>query len=69
MEFQNSQTITNLARSFAGESQAGMRYQLIAKLATAQGYAVLADNIRTIAKNETYHAKTFFDIILQKAGL
>ena len=68
MEFQNSQTFINLARSFAGESQAGMRYQLIAKQATAEGYAVLADNIRTIAKNETYHAKTFFNTNLQNAG-
>ena len=68
MEFQNSQTFINLARSFAGESQAGMRYQLIAKQATAEGYAVLADNIRNIAKNETYHAKTFFNTILQNAG-
>lgn len=68
MEFQNSQTFINLARSFAGESQAGMRYQLIAKQATAEAYAVLADNIRTIAKNETYHAKTFFNTILQNAG-
>ena len=68
MEFQNSQTFINLARSFAGESQAGIRYQLIAKQATAEGYAVLADNIRTIAKNETYHAKTFFNTILQNAG-
>lgn len=68
MEFQNSQTFINLARSFAGESQAGMRYQLIAKQATAEGYAVLADNIRAIAKNETYHAKTFFNTILQNAG-
>lgn len=68
MEFQDSQTYLNLARSFAGESQAGMRYQLIAKLATAEGYATLADTIRTIAKNETYHAKTFFNTMLQKAG-
>ena len=68
MEFQNSQTFINLARSFAGESQAGMRYQLIAKQATAEGYAVVADNIRTIAKNETSHAKTFFNTILQNAG-
>ena len=51
MQFQDTKTYTNLARSFAGESQAGMRYQLIAKLATAEGYAVLADTIRTIAKN------------------
>ncbi len=68
MSFEGTKTFTNLARSFAGESQAGMRYQLIAKLATAEKYAVLADTVRTIAKNETYHAKTFFDTILQKAG-
>ena len=68
MQFQDTKTYLNLARSFAGESQAGMRYQLIAKLATAEGYAALADAIRTIAKNETYHAKSFFNTILQKAG-
>ena len=37
MEFTKTQTFLNLARSFAGESQAGMRYQLIAKQAKGQG--------------------------------
>ncbi len=68
MQFQKTKTFQNLARAFAGESQAGMRYQLIAKLATAEEYAVLADTIRTIAKNETYHAKTFFDSLILQAG-
>ena len=68
MQFHQTKTFTNLARSFAGESQAGMRYQLIAKLATAEEYPVLADIVRTIAKNETYHAKSFFDMLIQKAG-
>ncbi|HIX07555.1 MAG TPA: hypothetical protein H9741_03725 [Candidatus Borkfalkia faecipullorum] len=68
MQFNKTMTYTNLARSFAGESQAGMRYQLIAKLAIAEEYPVLADNIRTIAKNETNHAKTFFDTLVLKAG-
>ena len=68
MQFKKKKTFTNLARSFAGESQAGMRYQLIAKLATAEEYAVLADTVRSIAKNETYHAKTFFDTLIHKAG-
>ena len=58
MQFEKSKTCVNLARSFAGESQAGMRYQLIAKLATAEEYPVLADIVRTIAKNETYHANS-----------
>ena len=68
MQFCKSNTCKNLARSFAGESQAGMRYQLIAKQATAEEYIVLADTIRTIAKNETYHAKTFFDTLVLNAG-
>lgn len=68
MQFKDSKTYTNLARSFAGESQAGMRYQLIAKQATAEEYIVLADTIRTIAKNETYHAKSFYDLLVLKAG-
>ena len=68
MQFRDTKTFKNLARSFAGESQAGMRYQLIAKLATAEDYAVLADIVRSIAKNETFHAKTFYDTLIQKAG-
>ena len=68
MQFKKTKTFTNLARSFAGESQAGMRYQLIAKLATAEEYVVMADIVRTIAKNETYHAKTFYDKLVQQAG-
>ena len=43
MQFQKSRTFTNLARAFAGECQAGMRYQLAAKLAVAEEYPVLAD--------------------------
>ena len=57
MDFIKTQTFHNLARSFAGECQAGMRYQLTAKAALRQGYEVLADTVRTIAKNETNHAK------------
>ena len=68
MQFEKTQTYRNLARSFAGESQAGMRYQLVAKQAMQEGYKTLADEIRTIAKNETYHAKRFFETIQEKAG-
>ena len=52
MDFTKTQTFYNLARGFAGECQAGMRYQLTAKAAMKQGYEVLADTIRSIAKNE-----------------
>lgn len=68
MQFEKTQTFKNLARSFAGESQAGMRYQLIAKQAMQEGYKTLSDEIRTLAKNETYHAKRFFEMIQEKAG-
>ncbi len=68
MKFTETQTFHNLARGFAGECQAGMRYQLTARKATAQGYKTLADVIRTIAKNETNHAKVFFETLLEEAG-
>lgn len=68
MQFDQTETFKNLARSFAGESQAGMRYQLTAKLAMKENLKTLSDAIRTIAKNETYHAKTFFDTLQAKAG-
>ncbi len=61
MQFDETKTYRNLARSFAGESQAGMRYQLIARLATQQGYITLADTVKTLAKNETVHARRFFE--------
>lgn len=61
MQFDQTKTYKNLARSFAGESQAGMRYQLIARLATQQGYITLANTVKTLAKNETEHARRFFE--------
>ena len=61
MQFDETKTYRNLARSFAGESQAGMRYQLIARLATQQGYTTLADTVKVLAKNETVHARRFFE--------
>ncbi len=66
MQFEDTKTYLNLARSFAGEAQAGMRYQLAAKTATEEGYATLADTIRTLAKNETVHARRFFEELLKR---
>lgn len=68
MQFCETQTYYNLARSFAGECQAGMRYQLIAREATAQGYIALADEIKTLAKNETVHARRFFEELTKRGG-
>ena len=68
MNFHETNTIKNLARAFAGECQAGMRYQLTAKAAMREGLEALANTVRTIAKNETNHARIFFEAILKNAG-
>ncbi len=68
MDFTQTRTYFNLARAFAGECQAGMRYQLIAREATSAGLAALADALRTIAKNETNHARVFFETLVKQAG-
>jgi rubrerythrin len=68
MQLNQTQTYLNLARAFAGESQAGMRYQLTAQLAFQQGYKILSDNIRAIAKNETNHARIFFEYMTKYGG-
>ena len=68
MQFEKTETFKNLARSFAGECQAGMRYQMVAKLAMQEKLKTLADTIRTIAKNETLHATQFFNKIIEKTG-
>ena len=68
MQFENTETFKNLARSFAGECQAGMRYQMIAKLAMKENLKTLADAVKTIAKNETLHATQFFNKMLEKTG-
>ncbi len=68
MQFEKTKTYQNLASSFAGECQAGMRYQMIAKLAMQENLQCLSDAIRTIAKNETFHATQFFKKMIEKAG-
>lgn len=66
MEFCKSETYRNLAKAYAGECQAGMRYQFIAKQAMREELPVLADTVKEIAKNETVHARAFYDEITQR---
>lgn len=68
MQFEKTTTYQNLARSFAGECQAGMRYQMIAKAAMRENLKTLADAIKSIAKNETLHATQFYNQMVEKAG-
>ena len=63
MDFENSQTKTNLARAFAGESQAGLRYQIIAEKALQEGKNNIQMLFKTLAKNEVAHAKTFWNLL------
>lgn len=65
MNFQESQTKANLARSFAAECQEGARYQFMAKIAQQQGYQYMSMLIRTLAHNEMAHAQQFFNKIVE----
>ena len=69
MELIKSQTLKNLAKSFAGESQAGLRYQIGADLCLAQGYYAVADELKALAKNEVNHAKVFYRFITEELGV
>lgn len=68
MDFKKSKSKVNLARSFAAESQAGLRYQLLVDMCEAQGYMAMANEIKVIAKNEVAHAKAFFTMITDRNG-
>ena len=68
MDFQQSKTKENLARSFAAECQEGARYQFLAKMAQQQGYQYMSMLIRTLAHNEMAHAQQFFNKIVELGG-
>ncbi len=68
MNFEESKTKVNLARSFSAECQAGARYQFMSKLALQEQAQFLSDTMKTLAKNEMAHAKIFYDYIIEKSG-
>ena len=63
MNFSESKTKTNLARSFAGECQAGARYQFIAWKAQQEQKENIKLLFKSLAKNEMAHAKKFWNLI------
>lgn len=67
IEFEKSETYKNLARGFAGECQAGARYQFLSKKCIKEGYNFLSNTLKTLAKNEMAHAKTLFDLIVNNS--
>lgn len=67
MENMINQTILNLARSFAGESQARTRYTIYAQVARKEGQEWIARVFEETADNEAVHAEEFLEMI-QKLG-
>ena len=67
MENTRNETVRNLARSFAGESQARTRYTVYAGVARKEGYEQIARIFEETADNEAVHAEEFLEH-LQKLG-
>ncbi len=67
VKFEESETLINLARIFAGECQDGARYQFIAKKAMEEGQAYIQSMLKTLAKNEMAHAQAVYDAITSHA--
>ena len=58
-----TKTEQNLLKSFAGESQAKMRYEYFAKQAKKEGLEQIAAIFNETALNEKAHAKRFFKFL------
>lgn len=67
MKLIDSKTYLNLAKSYAGECQAYVRYKFVEYGARYNGYKTLAEIIDTIVYNEFNHARMFYTFI-QKAS-
>lgn len=60
---EGTKTEQNLLKSFAGESQARMRYDYFAKQAKKEGLEQIASLFEETALNEKEHAKRFFKFL------
>ncbi len=58
-----TKTEQNLLKSFAGESQARMRYEFFASVAKKEGYEQIAAIFMETALQEKEHAKRFFKFL------
>ena len=58
-----TKTAENLMKSFAGESQARMRYTFFAKVALKEGYNQISKIFIETAENERAHAKRFYEFL------
>lgn len=60
---EGTKTEQNLLKSFAGESQARMRYDYFSKVARKEGYVQISNIFAETALNEKEHAKRFFKFL------
>ncbi len=65
MELKGSKTAENLMKSFAGESQARMRYTYYASAARKEGFRQIEAIFQETAENEKEHAKLFMKELIK----
>ena len=68
LDFADSETLQNLMRAFAGESQARNRYTFAASFARSKGLPVIARVFEFTAEQERAHAKVFYNFLKPFAG-
>lgn len=68
MEFKQSETIKNLMKAFAGESQARNRYVFFASKAKKEGYEQISAIFKETAENEKEHAEVFYKHVVNLLG-
>lgn len=59
-----TKTLENLAKAFAGESQARNKYEFFSKIARKEGHIHIAEIFEETALNERAHAKIFYNYII-----
>ena len=67
-EFKQSETMKNLMRAFAGESQARNRYTFAASQAHQQGLYVIEKVFQFTSEQEKEHAEVFYNQLKELAG-
>lgn len=63
-----SKTADNLAKAFAGESQARNRYTFFSRVAAKEGHKQIEEIFLETAENERAHAKVFYDLMIEGLG-
>ena len=67
-DLKNSETLKNLMRAFAGESQARNRYTFAAGIAKQEKLPVIEALFQFTADQEKAHAELFYDYMKELSG-